>query len=82
VVFGVDRKFHGKGIDSMLIQGAYERLNKQSRYVNAMLTWIGDFNPKMIHIAESLGTERKRTLFTMRKMLDPSVEFKRMPVAK
>jgi GNAT superfamily N-acetyltransferase len=82
VVFGVDRKFHGKGIDSMLIKGAHERLNEESRYVKAMLTWIGDFNPKMIHIAESLGTERKRTLFTMRKMLDPSVEFKRMPVAK
>jgi hypothetical protein len=82
LVFGIDREFHGKGIDSVLISGASDRLRGKKRYVNTTLTWIGDFNPKMIRIAETLGTTRNRTLFTMRKLFDPAAEFKRVPFVK
>ena len=54
----------------------------KGRYKTTTLTWIGDFNPKMIRIAENLGTERTRTYHTLRKFFDPSVEFQRMPIAK
>lgn len=82
LVFGIDRNFHGKGLDSLLISGASDRLRKKNRYRHATLTWIGDFNPKMIHIAKTLGSERKRTLFTMRKLFNPEAPFKRVPFAK
>jgi hypothetical protein len=44
------------------------------------MQWIGDFNPKMINIAESIATERTRILQTMRYLFDRNKEFKRHPM--
>lgn len=82
LVFGIDRDYHGQGVDGYLIDIAGKQIQAKGRYKSTTLTWIGDFNPKMIRIAENLGTERTRTYVTMRKHFDPSVEFQRMPFAK
>ncbi|MGB0510343.1 MAG: hypothetical protein ACPGGB_05420, partial [Flavobacteriales bacterium] len=82
LVFGIDRDYHGQGIDGYLIDIAGKQIQAKGRYTTTTLTWIGDFNPKMIRIAENLGTERTRTYHTLRKFFDPSVEFQRMPIAK
>ncbi len=82
LVFGIDRRYHGKGLDGFLIDTAGKQVQAKGRYKTTTLTWIGDFNPKMIRVAENLGTTRKRTFFTMRKLFDPSVPFKRVPMAK
>ena len=82
LVFGIDRDYHGQGVDGYLIDIAGKQIQAKGRYKSTTLTWIGDFNPKMIRIAENLGTERTRTYVTMRKYFDPSVEFQRMPIAK
>jgi len=44
------------------------------------MQWIGEFNPKMINVAESLGTYRSRLLTTYRYLFDRTKEFKRHPV--
>ena len=59
-----------------------KQLQAKGRYKTTTLTWIGDFNPKMIRIAENLGTERVRTFQTLRKLFDPERPFKRVPIAK
>jgi hypothetical protein len=45
------------------------------------MQWIGDFNPKMINVAESIGdTVRSRKLTTYRYLFDRTAEFKRHPI--
>ena len=82
LVFGIDRAYHGQGLDGFLIDTAGKQLQAKGRYKTTTLTWIGDFNPKMIRIAENLGTERIRTFQTLRKLFDPAQTFKRVPIAK
>ena len=82
LVFGIDREYHGQGLDGYMIDIAGKRIQAKGRYHSTTLTWIGDFNPKMIRIAENLGTERTRTYHTLRKLFDPEKPFKRVPIAK
>jgi len=82
LVFGIDREYHGAGLDGYLIDIAGKQIQAKGRYHSTTLTWIGDFNPKMIRIAENLGTQRTRTYHTLRKLFDPNVPFKRVPIAK
>ncbi len=82
LVFGINREYHGQGLDGYLIDIAGKQVQATGRYKTTTLTWIGDFNPKMIRIAENLGTKRTRTYHTLRKLFDPTKPFKRVPIAK
>jgi len=82
MVFGVDRDYHGKGVEGAMIKYCEEHIVSLNRYNDTILTWIGDFNPKMIHIAENLGASLYRKLVTYRKNLDESKPFERHPVLK
>ena len=45
------------------------------------MQWIGEFNPKMINVAETFGdTFRSRKLTTYRYLFDRNKEFKPHPV--
>jgi len=82
IVFGVDRAYHGKGVEGALIAWAGEFLVPNTNYSETILTWIGDFNPKMMHVAENLGAEVFRTLATYRFLFDREKPFERIPVNK
>jgi hypothetical protein len=50
-------------------------------YLEYEMQWIGDFNPKMINVAESFGdTFRSRNLATYRYLFDRTKEFHRHPM--
>jgi len=49
-------------------------------YEDYEMQWIGEFNPKMINVAEALGTYRSRILTTYRYNFDPTKEFKPHPI--
>jgi len=80
VLFGVSRDYQGRGIEGALIKWAEQNVVPLNRYNETILTWIGDFNPKMLHLCEGLGSHLYRTLITYRKWFDPSREFKRHPI--
>lgn len=80
VVFGVVPEFQGKGVEGYIIMAAAKHVQPMNRYDDLEMTWIGDFNPKMIHLVESLGTQKVRTAITYRKLFDRSRPFKRAPV--
>lgn len=91
LVFGVVPEWQGKGVDSyMIIEGAREiqglhKVNGQWEigkllYEDYEMQWIGEFNPKMINVAESLGTYRSRKLITYRYLFDRTKEFKPHPI--
>ncbi|MBX7050794.1 MAG: hypothetical protein K1X54_02030 [Flavobacteriales bacterium] len=79
LVFGVDRDYHGKGVEGAMIKWTEENIVTLNRYQETILTWIGDFNPKMIKVAENLGAEVYRKLITYRKLFDENKPFVRHP---
>lgn len=80
IVFGVVPEFQGKGADAYMIVEGGKIIQYKLRYEEYEMQWIGDFNPKMINVAESLGTERSRILTTYRYLFDRTQEFKRHPM--
>lgn len=93
LVFGIVPEFQGKGVDAyMIIEGCRLIQNltiKNGAYIigkpiyeNYEMQWIGAFNPKMINVAESLGTYCSRMLTTYRYLFDREKEFKPHPILK
>ncbi len=80
LVFGIIPEQQGKGIDSYMIVEGANLIQKENLYEDFEMQWIGDFNPKMVSIAENLGTYKSRTLRTYRYLFDPNKEFKRHPI--
>lgn len=80
IVFGVSKKFQGKGVDGAMIKWAYNSLMRKKKYNQTVLTWIGDFNPKMIRIAEGLDATVYRTYYTYRYLFDRTKPFKRSEI--
>jgi hypothetical protein len=77
ILFGVVPEFQGKGVDSYIIIEGATAIRRERNYVDFEMLWIGDFNPKMMRVAESLGTYISRVLHTYRKIFDSSKLFKR-----
>ena len=80
LVFGVVPDHQGKGVDSFIIVEGASLIRKEHLYEDFEMQWIGDFNPKMVSIAENLGTYKSRILKTYRFLFDPNKEFKRHPM--
>ena len=80
IVFGIVPEFQGKGIDSFIVGEAYKTVVKNP-YEEYEMQWIGDFNPKMINVAQGLGNVfQSRRLTTYRYLFDRTKEFKRHPI--
>jgi hypothetical protein len=80
IVFGVVPEWQKKGIDGYMIWEGTQHLRKHTDFKTTELQWIGDFNPKMIKIAESLDTTVTRKLATYRYLFDRVKEFERHPM--
>lgn len=80
IVFGIVPEFQGKGVDAYMIVEGAKVIQKELPYTQYELQWIGDFNPKMLNIAESLGTQPSRKLTTYRYLFDRTKEFHRHPI--
>jgi len=82
LVFGVVPEWQGKGVDAYIIAEAAKVIQTpEVPYTEYEMQWIGDFNPKMLNIAASLGeVERGRQLTTFRYLFDRTKEFKRHPI--
>ncbi len=80
LVFGVVPEWQGKGVDSYMIVEGAKIIQPKPLYDKYEMLWIGEFNPKMINVAEALGTYRSRKLTTYRYLFDRSKEFKPHPV--
>jgi hypothetical protein len=80
LVFGIAPEFQGKGVDAFMIMEGAKIIQEPMLYDDYEMQWIGEFNPKMINVAESLGTYRSRKLITYRYLFDRTREFKRHPI--
>jgi hypothetical protein len=82
LVFGIIPEFQGKGVDAYIIMSGANVIQPMAKYKDYEMMWIGDFNPKMVNIAESLGTHRSRILSTYRYLFDRNKEFVRHAIIK
>ena len=80
IVFGVAKEHQGKGIEGVMIVQGEKTFVKDKLYQDTILTWIGDFNPKMLKVCENLGATNYRTLATYRYLFDRSKPFERHPI--
>lgn len=82
IVFGVSREWHGKGVEGAMIDWAGSYVTKNTNYKEIVMTWIGDFNPKMLRVCENLGATRYREMKTYRFLFDRNKPFERYPMVE
>jgi hypothetical protein len=82
LVFGVVKAWQGKGIEAALVVHGEKFIVDKLKYEDTVLTWIGDFNPKMLHVTENLGAKLWRTYKTYRFQFDRTLPFERAPIVE
>lgn len=83
-IFGIDTNFQNKGIESILIEKFSQIIGRgKEPYSKLQFNWIGDFNPRMMHLMEQyLSAKIKKTYITYRYLFDRNKEFKRAEPTK
>ncbi|WP_242928135.1 hypothetical protein [Pontibacter vulgaris] len=84
IVFGITPEHQSKGVEAAMIVEAGKLIqgNPSIPYEDLQMNWIGDFNPKMMHLVEQIGGRIYKTHATFRYLFDRTKEFKRMPLIK
>lgn len=82
VAFGVKQHYQMKGVEGLIFNHIIDKVQSTPDYPyqTYIVTWIGDFNPKMVRVMEALGCVRVRTLATYRKLFDENAAFERAPI--
>jgi hypothetical protein len=77
IVFGIVPDFRNKGVESGLINAIQKSMQAKDKYQDLYLAWIGDYNPKMIRIVETLTRDKVFVLTTYRLMFNSKDAFER-----
>ncbi|HQG56415.1 MAG TPA: hypothetical protein PK496_05350, partial [Bacteroidales bacterium] len=77
VVGGVNPSHQNSGIESAIFLQLYNVFKRKKWYKELELSWVGDFNPKMIAIYEALGAKKAKTHYTYRYMINKNIPFVR-----
>jgi GNAT superfamily N-acetyltransferase len=79
IIFGVVKEWQGKGVEGGLIAFADKTLIPKNIYKDLVMSWIGDFNPRMHYMLEGLGATIYRRYAVFRYIFDQSRPFERHP---
>jgi GNAT superfamily N-acetyltransferase len=77
VAGGVHPTYQNSGVESAIFLQIYEVLKKKPWFKELELSWVGDFNPKMISIYEALGAKKVKTHITYRYLINNKLPFVR-----
>lgn len=80
IVFGVARDFQGRGVEAALVIHGHYTILPLKRYDTTIISWIGDFNPKMLKLRDNLGFSNWRTWITYRYLFDRTAPYERAPI--
>jgi hypothetical protein len=75
IVGGVSPSHQNSGVESAIMFRIYKAVENKTWYKELELSWVGDFNPKMIAIYEAIGAMKARTHITYRYMINDKLEF-------
>lgn len=76
-VAGVDPAYQNIGIESVIFKHLFKVYRRKTYYKELELSWVGDFNPKMISIYKALGAIHAKTHITYRYLFDRTMPFVR-----
>lgn len=76
VVGGVHPSYQNSGVESAIFYHLYAMFIKKPWLRELELSWVGDFNPKMIAIYEALGASRIKTHMTFRYLINDRLTFR------
>lgn len=74
---GVVPSCQNHGLESGIFWHLNEKMKQKTWYKEVELSWVGDFNPKMIAIYKAVGAKKAKTHHTYRYMIDKTVPFER-----
>ena len=82
IVFGISPEHQRKGVEVAMIVASTKVIQDGTKvpYEQLQMNWIGDFNPKMMRVAEQIGGEVYKTHHTYRYLFERDKEFKRHPI--
>jgi len=77
VVGGVHPTYQNSGVESAIFLQLYKVFKKKPWFKELELSWVGDYNPRMLAIYEALGATKAKTHITFRYMINPKLPFVR-----
>ncbi len=81
ILFGIIPEHQGKNVDAGLIENFRRMAQSENfQYTEYEMNWIGDFNPKMIRVAEQVTPNIVKKHVTLRKLFDDTKPFSRSPI--
>jgi len=80
VIMGVIPKYQRSGIESGIFAKLRDVVLPLNQYKELEISWVGDFNPKMRLLVESVGAKFAKRHYTYRKLFSESMEFKRSSI--
>ena len=66
IVMGCKQKYQNKGIESALIRSLREEVVPRNTWKGVELSWVGDFNTKMLALHEATGAKKDKVHRTYR----------------
>jgi len=73
---GVHPSYQNSGVESAIFFLLYKMFIKKPWFRELELSWVGDFNPKMIAIYEAIGASRVKTHITFRYLINDKLKFR------
>lgn len=77
IVGGVHPTYQNSGVESAIFLQLYGVFKTRPWFKELELSWVGDYNPKMIAIYEALGARKAKTHVTYRYLINKKLPFVR-----
>lgn len=78
LIFGVAAEYQGRGVEAAMIYAFCKKVIIGKRNYDWLdLSWVGDFNPQMMHLMDYIGAKQSQTYITYRKLFREDIEFRR-----
>jgi hypothetical protein len=75
IVGGVHPDYQNSGVESAIFLNLYKIFEIKPWFKELELSWVGDYNPKMIAIYEALGAKKAKTHITYRYFINTTLPF-------
>jgi len=80
VIMGVLPKYQKSGIESAIFYNLKNVILPMKHYTELELSWVGDFNPKMRALHESVGAVFAKRHITYRKLFSDEIKYTRSTI--
>jgi hypothetical protein len=80
VIMGVKPKYQRYGVETGIFWHLDQMMQKRKHITEMELGWVGDFNPKMRALHESVGAKFAKRHVTYRKLFNENIDFQRSTI--